>query len=392
MLKSSFARPGAFCLGLLLLPILTFPTPAHHPSASPDLMVHEWGTFTSVSNKDGDAMTWRPLSVESDLPSFIHSLDKGESWRGLRYRTKSATPVKVRMETPVLYFYAAEETAASVKVDFPGGRITEWYPHARSVAAGIDWGEVNIVPNLRVELPHDQKENHYYPARKTDAAVLEVSKEDKSEYEKFLFYRGVGDFALPVSVKIQEGMVTVKNLSQEELGKAVLFENRNGQIGFSSFDPGQTEIAIDRPILGRQLGDLRQELRSMLLEHGLYEKEADAMLNTWRDSWFEDGLRIFYIVPRDETDKILPLTIKPQPSAVVRVLVGRSELITPEMENDVTAQLLKLNDGSMAIRSAAKKEINRYGRFVESILKQISSTTTDQRIQIAASALLEEMN
>jgi len=36
----------------------------------------------------------------------------------------------VRMETPVLYFYAPRDTIVDVRVRFHGGVITEWFPHA----------------------------------------------------------------------------------------------------------------------------------------------------------------------------------------------------------------------------------------------------------------------
>ncbi len=36
----------------------------------------------------------------------------------------------------------------------------------------------------------------------------------------------------------------------------------------------------------------------MLIAQGLYQDEAQAMLETWRDSWFEEGSRLLYIVPR----------------------------------------------------------------------------------------------
>ena len=36
----------------------------------------------------------------------------------------------VRMETPVIYFYAEQETTVSVDVQFRQGLITEWYPSA----------------------------------------------------------------------------------------------------------------------------------------------------------------------------------------------------------------------------------------------------------------------
>jgi hypothetical protein len=368
-------------------------TSAQKVPAENSLVVHEWGTFTSVSSKDGYALTWRPLSFESDLPSFIYSVDKGESWKGrYEYPSKSLTRVLVRMETPVLFFYSKEEMELAVKVGFPAGRITEWYPQARSTGHGIDWGKLKLVPDLRVELPHDSKQNHYYPARETDAAILEVPGEKQSEYEKFLFYRGVGNFPLPISLKLQGNKVVITNVANHVFPRAILFENRAGQIGFTTLNVNRAETTVDRPKLGVPISDLRLALKRILMSEGLFEREAEAMLNTWRDQWFEDGLRLFYIFPATETDRILPLTIEPRPATVVRVLVGRTEMITPEMERDVSSQLPKLSDPAIAVRDQARKQINRYGRFIESILAQISSHSTDPQIRSAAQRLMGEMN
>jgi hypothetical protein len=116
------------------------------------------------------------------------------------------------------------------------------------------------------------------------------------------------------------------------------------------------------------------------------------MLETWRNSWFEEGLRIFYVMPRKTTDTILPIDIDPQPAALVRVLVGRTEMITPEMEKSVTAQLKTLSDPSVSVRETALKEINRYGRFSESILTQILGHTSDPGIKTEVERLLKERN
>jgi hypothetical protein len=392
MFNPPVARLATYCLVLLSLVIfaVTSRSSIIGPGAGSNLVVHEWGTFTSVTGREGQPMIWRPLKFESDLPSFIYSIDKGQSWRGLQYPSKSGLPVRVRMETPVLYFYAQQEMTATVKVGFPNGKITEWYPQARSVEGGdIDWGELKITPGLRVELPHDLRENHYYPARETEGAIVE-SRGEKTEYEKFLFYRGVGNFSLPLSLKLDGHKVTVKNVSEANVAKAVLFENRSGQTGFRILDLTRTDTTFERPALGGNLADLRREMKTMLMAEGLYEKEADAMLNTWRDAWFEEGLRLFYIVPRKNTDAILPIAITPEPASLVRVLVGRTELITPEMEKDVTTQIVKLNDP--ANRQVALKAINKYGRFVEPILTQIHERNANPQIRTAVNRLLEEMN
>jgi hypothetical protein len=292
------------------------------------------------------------------------------------------------METPVVYFYAKEDTSVSVKVDFVGGKITEWYPQGRTVRGGtIDWGTFKVVPDAYVELANDFRENHYYSARETDSAPIQVNNSGLVEYERFLFYRGVGNFDLPLSIKLEENRVRITNEYRENICKVVLFENREGKIGYRIQDMPQTDLMLDRPTLDGKIEGLREEIKAMLISQGLFEKEADAMLKTWRDSWFEEGLRVFYIMPRKTTDAILPIAIDPKPSELVRVLVGRMELITPEIERNVTNQITKLDSPSKTERDAALKAINKYGRFREPILTQIRRHTSDSRVK----ALIEQL-
>src|SRR5207245_3851299 len=90
------------------------------------LVVHEWGTFTSIAGKDGIALEWRPLNGPPDLPKFVHTIQEGDA--GLRNAPKADLRATERMETPVIYFYSNNEMDVSLKVDFPKGKITEWYP------------------------------------------------------------------------------------------------------------------------------------------------------------------------------------------------------------------------------------------------------------------------
>jgi hypothetical protein len=397
MLKQTPVRLILLGLGLLVLAVAIGSrfsgfSSANTVAAAPELVVHEWGTFTSVAGRDGSALFWRPLDVESDLPAFVYSVDKGDTFRRLRYPSKSGLPVSIRMETPVLYFYPREEMSVTVKVGFPGGRITEWYPTARVNRGDIDWGELRLMPGAQVYLPNDFRENHYYPARETDAAAIQVRNDRVTEQEKFLFYRGVGNFALPVSVKIEKDKVVINKQGDENVGRVILFENRDGRIGYWIADLTSTEVALNRPDLNSDIKDLRRDLKAMLIAEGLFEKEAEAMLNTWRNSWFEEGLRIFYIVPRKTTDMVLPLAINPQPANLVRVLIGRTEMVTPEMENNVTAQLKTLIDPSVSVRQTALKGINRYGRFTESILTQILDHSRDPQVKLEVERLLKERN
>ena len=175
--------------------------------------VHEWGTFTSIAGEDGQAVHWFPLTGPQDLPCFVERS---------RIGIKPSLAGTVRMETPVLYFYAAQDTRVDVTVRFREGIITEWFPHASvtpamvSVAdirkpdleSRIAWRNVLVSPLGSAEFPREASDSHYYAARVTNAAPVRAG----SQREKFLFYRGVGNFAPPLAaIAAADGTVAIKN-------------------------------------------------------------------------------------------------------------------------------------------------------------------------------------
>jgi len=366
------------------------------PSSDPRLIVHEWGTFTSIAGKDGAAVQWRPLDGLSDLPGFVYDtsgLSKGVGLRSGQLCLKCNLEALVRMETPVLYFYANRETIVSVSVEFPKGKITEWYPQARLVynsdrGGMIDWGRVSVVPGGPSDFPVESKDSHYYPARETDATPLRVCGKTEQQHEKFLFYRGVGTFDLPLSARLTDENLVIKNLGRENVPQFILFENRDGRIGYRIHDLFKGEVAVERPALDQTIDTLVRDLETILVANGLYEKEARAMIKTWRDSWFEPGMRVFYIVPRKLTDSILPIKIEPAPAELTRVLVGRMEVITPEAERSIIQQVAKLGGSSAEIRNEAATIIRRHGRFSEPVLKNIREQITDPKLRARIDQLL----
>jgi hypothetical protein len=326
---------------------------------SSGLTVHEWGTFTSVAGEDGSAIEWDVLGCRSDLPDFVNA-----EWRII----KSSLSATVRMETPVMYFYSGQELDAHVKVKFPDGLMTEWYPQAKhdSSLGTLEWGDVKVQPNTTPALPIESGANRYYAARETDAAPVTVG----DRHEKFLFYRGVGRFPVPLSVRIPvEGRITVENSGSQPVPTVILFENRGGRTGYRNAGSLAGAATLDAPSLDSSLPVLRQELESALVARGLFPKEASAMLETWRDSWFEEGSRLIYILPTTAVDGILPLQVEPAPAQTLRVFVGRIELVTPEMTRSVEAAITR---GDWAA-------IGRYNqRFLNPILNRIYPGNPDQ--------------
>ena len=325
---------------------------------SPSFTVHEWGTFTSIAGTDGAAVQWLPLAQQTDLPCFVERSPGNPV-------IKLATAGTVRMETPVLYFYSPRAVDASVHVAFPQGLVTEWYPHATvpqprsNVAGEITWPIVAIQPGAKATFPIENAPSHYYAARKTDSDRLLVG----ATPERFLFYRGVGQFQPPLAaIAAQDGGVAIRSTRGEPVGDVVFFESRRGTTTFSAQQFPSSSAVLSRPSLDDGSGLPVAELKRVLKANGLYEREAQAMLDTWKDSWFEEGARLLYIVPRADVDRILPLTISPKPSNLTRVFVGRIELMTPATLRDVGAAIASGDRGTML----------KYGRFLAPIADRLA--------------------
>jgi hypothetical protein len=340
---------------------------------SPNLTVHEWGTFTAIAGKNGRAVEWTPSTGSTDLPRFVEHLSDANLKLGLRGT--------IRMETPVMYFYSPQDATVSVRVAFSHGIITEWYPHAAHVQPSgvlrntslsqmqttgtITWNDVAISPNLVGDFPYEAQENRYYAARETASSPLRVKTLEGDQQEKFLFYRGVSASQLPLSAKLSpDGRLFIKNLGREKIPTIILFERRGENVGYSSASGVMENAVLDPPELTSTVDSLCEELEGILVERGLYPDEAHAMVATWHDSWFEEGCRLIYLVPQGFIDNVLPLTIDPAPPQMVRVFVGRLEIVTPSTEGAVEA----------AESFGDEVTLSKYGRFLEPILQIVRET------------------
>jgi len=333
-----------------------------------DLVAHEWGTFTSIAGNAGTAVQWFPWAVPSDLPKFVEHFQSSSFKANL-----SGT---IRMETPVLYFYSPREARVSVHVSFSKGLITEWYPHvtrytpsgnARTVAfnereadGSVTWDSIMLRPTSESSLVHEKEESRYYAARATASTPVLVSSPTGQQQEKFLFYRGVSSESSPVSARMLEnGSVHFENRSGGALARLFLFERRGDVAGFRTVTNLRETATLEMPTLKNSVADASEAILSVLMEQGLYPDEARAMLETWKDSWFEEGTRLLYVVPTSFVNRVLPLSISPAPREITRVFVGRLELVSMRTRTAIEEALAKGDEATLA----------KYNRFLEPMLQ-----------------------
>jgi hypothetical protein len=303
--------------------------------------------------------------------------------------------------------------AVNVRVDFPQGILTEFYPPARTMnplvkpdekvppvgKSFLDWGQIGLFPQnqiepQRVRIPEVKDGDHYAAARETDSDVVWFSDRIVGNYmEKFLFYRGAGNFDLPIRMRSIGGdRFEVVNAGPDPVRAAFLVQIEGAKVRLSHLTNIAGQMTATLPAETTTIDSLAEAMAQDLMDEGLYPKEARAMVKTWKTSWFgEDGTRLLYLLPRAQTDAILPLRVKPAPTGIVRVMVGRLEVMTPETESRIQRLIGLLGADDPRTREDASRQIRALGRFAEPALLCVSKAEQDPERQARVEALLGKM-
>ena len=310
-----------------------------------ELVVHEWGTFTSMQGSDGVPLAG--LNHEEEpLPEFVHAIDGFTAIdTNMALKKGIGRPIlgcTVKMETPVTYFYSPRSLLVHAHVELEHGMLTQWYPAVAEFGA------------------------------------RGAPKEETIDFTKV--ERGWLDWQLDV------------------LTHLFVLNVRNGRGEFSyvpRIEPGasvkvERPLAADAPSIDAMIGTLAPQLAAALVASGLFEPEARAMVETWKHSYFQTpGLRVLYVVPSRITNALLPLEISPKPRETVRILVGRLECIAPECERDLQQSLLRFVEGNEEQRSASWDHMAKLDRFLEPNLRRAIALATDARIAELATRWLD---
>lgn len=321
--------------------------------------VHEWGTFTTLTTSGGKHLSGLYLDEEK-LPSFVYNLDMRETADS---QAKIITPkdcklknVTVKMETPVLYFYSPKEMDVNVRVDFTSGYISQWYPQ-RSGGSGhitdctepidfsnaskssyIEWSGRLQKQGIAEKYTQPALNSSLWMSPRVTKSNLITTKDTLAQTEKYLFYRGVGNFGVQMKTEFNEhGLFAITNSSTEQIAYVMVYHkpmNGPAEVWWAgSMGAGVTVTMYPKTMERVTVERVKTNFRNAMAASGLYKDEADAMLKTWEHSYFDmPGLKVFWIVPRVVTDAVLPLQVQPLPLDVERVLVGRSEVLTPNFE------------------------------------------------------------
>lgn len=397
-------------------------------------VVHEWGTDTIMVGSGGAPQ--RGLHhEEEDLPGFVYDRISAGSLEG-------SMSVHVKMETPVTYFYSDVPRSAHVTVGFPDGVFTQWYPAVArfepwiaaptaipkllmhddpvlsphfpfvgeacrikysAIAAGLlDWGTVEVLArDAEAPLPEAPLADFTWShARAVEANLLRISGVPGAatpQHERFLFYRGLGNFPLPLTITASEGpALELSNTSGGAVGRVFVIHVEGERGAFGELGEGVAPAEAlstaapeleSAPPLDLFAEALAERVTEALDATGLYHDEAVAMVETWKRQWFRTpGLRVLYLVPQAWTDASIPLTVDPAPDEAARVMMIRTEVITVEQElADVAAAGLLADPDTAA---AGRDHFVALGRFAEPRLRRAAELLGEPAY---LAALIEEV-
>jgi len=277
------------------------------------------------------------------------------------------------IDKPIIYFYAEQDIDnVEVSVTFNNGVARESWPE-------IELGERLVWSNLRIEAePCGQDYTPFPGPGEGQCGELECEVTTLSNYivdnascivfgevrSPLLFYSGIlnqmeqpieGDFSRSRCIfPCTPGIATLTNNTDKTITDIFVVFRYIGEeehwisIGIiDKLEPGETDsIGLPETIFVESPQDMVSEIeeaknlwRQLLQRSGLTDKEVSAFMKAWERfmfglDWYEEepfsahphpsvpsgpSLFIYYILPRDIYDQILPISIEPLPKEIVRV-------------------------------------------------------------------------
>jgi hypothetical protein len=370
--------------------------------------VHEWGVF-SVMNDAAHANADRRAEFEG-LPKFMYGQ------MSTRELPRHFIPRRVRK--PVVFFHAPGPMTVEFRVAFAEGLPLVWWPATEtpSIDDALGVQPANGPParelfwRLYLQKPPNPggkaaelKEvgtGHWVKALrevKADTVFAEVGQRGlESEREQFVYYDGLMPRGKGAAITVEKDRVSLTNEAKHALYDITVVDRRTPTkprvARVAKLDAGAKQDAdLADPAEPRWPEKAMQTLQDQLKDAGLNDDEAKSLAVVWKGEFFEaDGVTLFYRLPQEEYERLLPATIKPRPEKLVRVGLMRHIHCEPGLAERVAKLVAQLNDDEFNKREAAQKELDRLGRGALPYLKKMRPNLTAAEVQRRVDELLEK--
>jgi hypothetical protein len=394
------------------------------------LAVHEWGVLSAYNDLE---LANADMRAEwAGLPKFVHG----------QVDDRKIPIYEGPVKAPVIYFHASQAMQLAVHVDFPGGRPAVWWPattahvfrrglEVQRQANTLDWqvqvkSSTNAAPQRndvggdRVARPPKPSERqqleqliresnmpyqalpkgHWMEALRAvqaDDVFINQPYAAGMQKERFIYYDGLIPRPKGLAITVAGDKVSLRSEAKHPVFDVTVVDLRNlRNIRVARLD--KMEAGAEVKEVAFAVGDQTKwpaepvaVLIKQLTKAGLHEDEARALTTVWRKDFFEtEGVSVFYRLPQDIYDKLLPLTVTPKPDWTVRTLLVHHPHCEPDLAERVMALVKELDARKFEDRLEAHKRLQKLGRAAFVHLVRARKANPPLEVRMRLDKLLEE--
>jgi hypothetical protein len=343
--------------------------------------VHEWGVFRVYD--DLDLANADMKAIWQAAPKFVYGQVVG---RDLPKHWPNLQPV----DKPVVFFHAPKPMDVRLRVDFPSGVPALWWPGTRIPATYgsrrvaeppkgepyryLEWSLhlKEKPPRYRNAMPPADPQNWAKALRavKADDVFARVGEDDFGcECERFVYYDGLVPRKRWVSIAVGKDAVTLTSNVDFPVFDVTVVEQLDGgkvRVGRLERLDGRTRersVALGAVDAARWTEDGPRALLAQLKAAGLNEDEGGSLVALWKkDLLLADGVTLFYRLPQEEYDRLLPLVLEPRPEKLVRVGLVQQPHCEPDLPRRVADLVRQLDADDFEARERAHRRLDDMGR------------------------------
>jgi hypothetical protein len=352
-------------------------TAAMLPWQDDAFVVHEWGVLTVPHGA-----TWANLRTGSGekpaLPAFAVEWTAAvgkliEEWK--------ERPIII--DKPVVHFYSKRKRTVDVRVAIPTGRPKAWFPPAS------DFGPRPALPEGRALMFKEKGDTKIEDVKPVNGFVQWKNLEIDPEAAGFAETDGWWATARKIeSTPVRMGDARDRFLFYEALAPY----RAAPELGWVDGVPRCEGALGIRVRDGKAAGATAEDLTRALTTAGLFADEARRVVEIWEPEFFgADGARVLKLMPREELDALLPLSITPAPDSLVRAMIVHIECLTPERLAEVDALIGRLGSEDAGERDAAMEELRKHGPWAEGRLRAAREKTRDFEVRARIDTVLKEL-
>jgi hypothetical protein len=215
------------------------------------------------------------------------------------------------------------------------------------------------------------------------------------ERERFIYYDGLVPIGKRVAVTVEKDMVLVASRVKHAVFDVTVVDRRT---------PDHTRVArlvkLEAGAKATELEftdvDVKEwpeaglvTLTKQLKDAGLFEDEAKSLVEVWKKDFFQaDGLTLFFRLPQEEYENLLPMKLKPRPEKLVRVGLVLHPHCEPDFAERVANLARDLGSRDFEARERAQKRLEEMGRAAFVHLKRLRETIKSPEAQRRLDELL----